>query len=407
MVNDAPKAVAQKQVARKPEVSKPQAGTGRMRQSVVAVVSVLLVAIIVTQALLFFHVPLSNVFASHGTNSVNNTSYAAPSVPQVPKTTVVRSGSFETGIVTPQWQQQTAYNASWQQSVSDIQTQTGGRWIELSLLFSQPSSTSTTVQVTQSTPLVSSFAAGIRAARAKGMHVFVVPLMGVNEPGGWAGSIHFSTQAQAQSWFDSYWNTYRPYVEAAAQAGADQMAIATECAWLQQNAPSSLWNQLITRIRSVYAGTLTYDMNWYPTNIAIPDWFGNANLSMIGVSSYFPLVDTSTRIDPSAMVSLWHTKVLTVLDNLSTRIGKPVLISEIGYRNSSDALYQTWDQNSMKPLDPQEQAGAYNAALTNAIPDKHIAGIFFWGWQDVGRFTLKGQSETLAVLHKWYTSVGA
>ena len=107
------------------------------------------------------------------------------------------------------------------------------------------------------------------------------------------------------------------------------------------------------------------------------------------------------------MVSLWHTKVLTVLDTLSIHIGKPVLISEIGYRNSSDALYQTWDQNSSKPLDPQEQAGAYNAALTNAIPDQHIAGIFFWGWQDVGRFTLKGQSETLAVLHKWYTSVGA
>lgn len=78
--------------------------------------------------------------------------------------------------------------------------------------------------------------------------------------------------------------------------------------------------------------------------------------------------------------------------------------SEIGYRNSSDTLYHTWEQDSSKPLDPQEQAGAYNAALTNVIPDSHIAGIFFWGWENVGRFTLKGQSETLAVLRKWYTS---
>jgi len=60
----------------------------------------------------------------------------------------------------------------------------------------------------------------------------------------------------------SYWNTYKPYVVAAAQVGADQMAIATECSRLQQHAPTTLWNQLIDRIRGVFAGTLTYDMNW-------------------------------------------------------------------------------------------------------------------------------------------------
>ncbi len=368
------------------------------RNALIVVLALLLLGVL-GQTLGMLHMPAVNVF------SAGKSTGGATFISQPPAATVTRTRTFETGIVTPQWQQQTAYGPQWQQSLSDIQAQTGSQWIEFSLLFSQSSSSSTTVRTTQSTPLVSSFAAGVRAAHAKGLHVFVVPLMGVDEKGGWAGSIQLSSRTQEQAWFDSYWNTYKPYVVAAAQEGVDQMAIATECSWLQENAPAALWNQLIDRIRGVYAGTLTYDMNWYPVNQAIPSWYSNQNIGMIGVSSYIPLTDVSTRIDPKDMAALWKQKIGSILDSISTRAGKPVLISEIGYRNSTNALYHSWEQDSTLPLDPAEQAGAYDAALTNAIGDQRIAGIFFWGWEDVGKFTLKGQTMTNAVLHKWYTSV--
>ena len=372
----------------------------RQRNALLIVAVVLLLGVL-GEALFTFHTPIMNALSfGKNTNADGATFITNP-----PAVTVTRARTFETGIVTPQWQQQKAYGPQWQQSLSDIQTQTGAQWIELSLLFSQSTSASTTVRTTQSTPLVSSFAAGVRAAHAKGLHVFVVPLMGVDEAGGWAGSIQFTSQEQEQAWFDSYWTTFKPYVVAAAQAGVNQMAIATECAWLQQHAPAALWNQLVDRIRGVFAGTLTYDMNWSPVNQQIPNWFSNQNISMIGVSSYYPLTDMSTRIDPKDMLGLWKDKIASNLDAISIRVGKPVLISEIGYRNSSNALYHSWEQNSTTPLDPAEQAGAYEAALANAVPDQHIAGIFFWGWEDVGKFTLKGQNLTTAVLHKWYTSV--
>ncbi len=369
------------------------------RVALIAGVTLVVLAIL-GQVLFALHVPMPSVLAFG-----NNASTGATFITQPPAVTVTRLRTFETGIVTPQWQQQTAYGPQWQQSLPAIQTGTGAQWIELSLLFSQATSTSTTVTTTQSTPLVSAFAAGVRAAHARGLHVFVVPLISVSEQGGWAGSIRLDSQEQQKAWFDSYWNTYKPYVEAAAQAGADQMAIATECSWLQQNAPATLWNELINRVHNVFAGMLTYDMNWYPVDQPIPTWFNNKHINMIGVSSYIPLIDTPTRVDPKDMPSLWRDKVLSVLDKISTRIGKPVLVSEIGYRNSADALYNTWLQDSTTPLDPAEQAGAYDAALSNVVPDQHIAGIFFWGWEDVGKFTLKGQDMTNAVLHKWYTSV--
>ncbi len=369
------------------------------RNGLLVVVAFLLLGVL-GQALFAAHLPIINVFSADKGANANRATF----ILHTPAVTVTRTQPFETGIVTPQWQQQNAYDAHWQQSLSDIQTQTDSRWIELSLLFSQSTSTSTSVQTTQSTPLVASFAAGVRAAHAKGLHVFVVPLMGVQEKGGWAGSIHFSSQAQEQAWFDSYWNTYKPYVVAAAQAGADQMAVATECSWLQQHVSAALWNQLIDRVHSVFAGTLTYDMNWDTVNQSMPIWFNNQNISMIGVSAYIPLTDVSQRIDPKAMVALWKEKVKSILDTISVQVGKPVLVSEIGYRDSADALYHSWEQNSNTPVDPAEQAGAYEAALENVLPDQRIAGIFFWGWEDVGMFTLKGQNMTNAVLHNWYTS---
>ena len=102
------------------------------------------------------------------------------------------------------------------------------------------------------------------------------------------------------------------------------------------------------------------------------------------------------------MPALWRDKIKTQLDALAGQIGKQVLISEIGYRNSSDALYHTWESTTTAKADPQEQAGAFDATLTNVFSDAHIAGTFFWGWDDVGRFAFSGQPAT-QVLLKWYT----
>ncbi len=257
----------------------------------------------------------------------------------------------------------------------------------------------TQVRTNQSAPTPLAFASGIQAAREQGYHVFVVPLMGVDSPADqWAGTIQFSNYQNEAQWFDSYWKTYEPYVEVAAHNGADQLAIATEMVVLQQLAPAPLWNTLIARIHSVFPGTLTYDQ-------PPPSWMSNPLLAVIGISEYLQLATDQTRVDPKEMPGLWKTIVRTALDTFSLEVGKPLLISEIGYRNTADALYHPWARYSTgSPPDPEEQAAACDAALMNVIPDKHIVGIFFWGWDGVQGLKLSGQSAALAVLNKWYTS---
>lgn len=327
--------------------------------------------------------------------------------PRNQETTYYQRPDFETGIVFPQWTHD-AYgpdDPAWQQGLSDIQTQTGAHWIEMTLLFSQPTVTSTQVAASPSAPSVESVAAGISAARALGYHVFIAPLFGVDSPpGAWAATIHFSTYQEESQWFDSFWQAYQPYVEVAAQEGADQVSIGTELQWLEQYVPNSLWEGLIGRVRSVFPGTITYDMNWSSLSLPLPNWMNNQDLAMVGVSEYIPLVDVRTRVEPKDLYALWKARVKSTLDNVAIHLGKPVLISEIGYRNSADALYHPWFPTStVSPPDPEEQAAACDAALANVVPDTHIGGIFFWGWDGVQGFKLSGQ-PAVAVLHKWYTS---
>jgi hypothetical protein len=314
--------------------------------------------------------------------------------------------SFEKGVVFPRWNQ-TSYgpgDSEWLQGLSDIQVQTGARWIEMPILFSQPSLTSSQVMIGPNTPSVASVVAGIRTARALGYHVFVTPLIGVIGPGLWAANIQFSSYKQEEDWFNNFWQALKPYVWAAQIAGADQVSIGSEEVWLEQFAPASLWNTLIARVRSIFSRLITYDMDWTSLSSPVRTWMSNPNLSTIGVTEYIPLVDVPKRVDPKVMFSLWRDKVKRAIDNFAIRSGKPVLIAEIGYRNTTDALYHSWDTESpASSPDPIEQAAACNAALENVMSDPHIAGIFFWGWDGVGAFQLAGQ-PAVVVLHEWYTS---
>ncbi len=108
---------------------------------------------------------------------------------------------FETGMVYPRWDH-TAYGAQdipWQRGLQDIQTKTGAQWIELPVLFTQPTNASLSITAISSTP--GALLAGIQYAHSLGYHVFVIPLIDVNVPGDWSGTI---TPDNVAVWFAHY-----------------------------------------------------------------------------------------------------------------------------------------------------------------------------------------------------------
>ena len=313
---------------------------------------------------------------------------------------------FQTGVIFPQWGglAYSSSDANWQVGLKQIQKQTAAQWIELPVNFYQASMVTTQVMATDMTPTPNAVASGIRIAHAMGYRVFVVPLLTVEGMLTWSGSIKYKTLEQTQAWFKSYFQAYKPYIIAAAQAQADQLATGTEFELLQ-GAPVSLWNSLIEQIHNLFSGALTYDINWSSLYYPLPSWLQNPYLHAIGVSVYNPLTDTPQRLNPAQLPSLWQKTIRKKLDDFAMQISKPLIISEIGYRNSAYALYRPWERGTRamtEPPDPVEQAAAYNAALANALVDPHITGIFFWGWS-IPLFE-PNYKPAAAVMYKWFTS---
>src|SRR5438132_2890934 len=103
-----------------------------------------------------------NFFGFQSPSSQTWSRYASPPTPTRPAIQDQRP-AFEKGVVFPRWAQ-TSYgpgDTEWLQGLSDIQAQTGARWIEMPILFSQASPTSTQVTIGPSTPTVESVVAGI------------------------------------------------------------------------------------------------------------------------------------------------------------------------------------------------------------------------------------------------------
>ncbi|MGH2507585.1 MAG: glycoside hydrolase family 113, partial [Ktedonobacteraceae bacterium] len=306
----------------------------------------------------------SQVAHTQPTTTSTSPLQASSSTPATPQ---LLRPDLERGMVYPEWSPQ-AYgfdDATWQQGVETMKQQTGATWVEMPVVLRQSSESSMDIGPDSNTVTLDAFGNGIQRAVSLGYHVFFVPLTDVVASGEWAGVIQYQSQQQMQTWFDRYWHALQPYAEVAQEAGAEQMSVGTELEWMSSHAPASLWNQLIANVQSVFKGTLTYYMNWWPsltvTHQAPPSWFHNPALGKIGISEYIPLVDSSQRVDPSVMPALWKSRVENLIDNFAEQVGKPVILSEIGYRDTSDALYNPFSGVGSGSGDSQEQAAAYTA----------------------------------------------
>ena len=309
---------------------------------------------------------------------------------------------FQTGVVFPQWGT-TAYSATnenFTYGLQEIHDQTGARWVELTITLYQKDFNTNHLDPSEQTVTPESLAEGIRIAHQHGYKVFVAPLLTVGATG-WAGDIHYRRLRDTSAWFENYFQSLLPYLQVATQEHVEQFALGTEYEALEA-APSDLWNTLIDQARAHLSrqADLRYELDRRAQASARLDG-KNHNLDF-SRRLCLPAADDPPRSTRRGWShALWQYKIGDMLDALSIASGKDIVLSEIGYRNSADALYQPWQWKSSAPADPDLQAAAYEAALQNIIRDPYIAGAFFWGWS-VPAFA-PNWLPAAQTLHRWYT----
>jgi len=199
-----------------------------------------------------------------------------------------------------------------------------------------------------------------------------------------------------------------------AQAGGvETFVIGNEMSHLSGSQYRSYWTDLISAVRAVYHGELTY--------AAATDEAGNVSfwdqLDTIGVNTYPPLTSSSTPtvedlvhawsevpINPYYAAAFQYKSPVDFLHSLSEQFGKPVLMTEVGYRSIEGTAIAPGSWTASGTPSTSGQADAYNAffQVWAAHGGSWLNGAELWQWDlsnqyNAGGFSVMGKPAAAIV----------
>lgn len=192
--------------------------------------------------------------------------------------------------------------------------------------------------------------------------------------GEFTGGIKMTSETDWKLLEASYSRFILEYAQIAQEVGADIFCIGTELECFIDNR-SDYWKQLISNIKKIYKGKLTYAANWNEYE-KTPFWH---DLDYIGIDAYFPVSDEKTPTI-NVLKKSWKAHKLTMkaFHNLHN---KPILFTEYGYRSVDFSGKEPWrsDQN-MNVVNLEAQTKATQVLFETFWDEDWFAGGFLWKW---------------------------
>jgi len=227
----------------------------------------------------------------------------------------------------------------------------------------------------------SSWVTRIDNAQLAGFKAFLKPHVWIDNPpvGKWRSDI-YTEGKDWETWKDSYRDFIIRYARIAQRSEAEMFCIGAEFTKLSKTYPE-YWRTLISEVRTIYHGKLTYAANWYQEYEQVTFW---NDLDYVGIQAYFPLTDKHT---PSVkkLTRAWNKK-LVGLQSLSATTNRPILFTEMGYRSSSGAAIKPWEwvedptNNDVQSCE-NTQANCYQAFFNTIWTQEWFAGVHIWQWR--------------------------
>ena len=232
--------------------------------------------------------------------------------------------------------------------------------------------------------------------RAAGMHAALMPVVRLSRraEGDWRGVI---TPADGPAaWFAAYQGFVLPLADLAQQAGAQRFVVGSELGSME---PFEMrWRDLIRDVRLRYRGRLLYSANWDRAS-AVPFWDA---LDEVGQTAYFPLQNRAQDAPSSALLQRAWREPRQTIAALSARVGKHIVITEVGYPSQAGAADRPWDETASSGPDLPLQARLYQAFCDAFAQTPEVSGFYVWNWfgfggpRDAG-FTPRGKPASHAL----------
>lgn len=243
----------------------------------------------------------------------------------------------------------------------------------------------------------SAFIRDIHKLHDKDLAVMIKPHLWMSS--GWRSNINFETKNDWNNWFLDYRKNMIHYAIMAQKTNAELFCIGTELRSSLKEAPER-WLALIKEIKSIYKGKLTYAANWDDPFEFIEFW---NELDYIGVQAYYPLTKNSSP-NLKEIKDGWGKHIVS-LKSLSKKYNKPILFTEIGYRNDINATKNPWEWGSIfkrlyKKKSDRTQQLAYQALFEKLWDEDWFAGLFPWEWTSSDFPIYKKPSQNTITI--WY-----
>ncbi len=237
----------------------------------------------------------------------------------------------------------------------------------------------------------------LRSAHTLGLKVMLKPHL-------WAGrrfhgDIEFDKVARFDAWFAQYRRWLLHFARFAELHRVDLLAIGNELSGLTVH--EGHWRGLISDIRKIYSGPITYAAHWNGEFGQVSFW---DQLDYIGVNFYFPMAEDRERPAANAVkISETQARIQAV----SKKFDKPILFTEVGFPALKTAASRPWEENS-SGLDAALQKQCYEAWFQYFSQEPNVAGMYWWKWPTHGR---SGPFDTshrpvgkpaVEVLRKWF-----
>ncbi len=192
--------------------------------------------------------------------------------------------------------------------------------------------------------------------------------------GSWPGDVTFDNDRDWQIFFTNYGRWALHYALLAEMYGFDAYCIGTELRYTTLKKPDE-WRKLVQAIRKVYNGSLTYAANWGEECEELSFW---EVFDFIGINCYYPLHKGATATDSDLMKGA--ERVVEKMEAISKRVGRPVWLTEIGYRSATSPWQQPHEEAGDRTIDDEAQARSYNAMLAACEGQNWLLGFFWWKW---------------------------
>ncbi len=244
----------------------------------------------------------------------------------------------------------------------------------------------------------------IQMAKSEGLKVMLKPHVWVVGQG-WPGDFDLVKEEDWRSWEDSYRAYILRFAEVAKEQQVDLFCIGTEYRKAVVKRPK-FWKQLVTEVKRIYDGPLTYAANW-DNYEKVTFW---NQLDYIGIDAYFPL---SEKAQPtvSELREAWGA-VEDKLAKFSAENDRSILFTEYGYKSIeySNAGFWKYQEDTVK-TSAGNQNRAYQALYESVWMNDWMAGGFLWKWhlypeEKIGgesnrRYTPQGKPTEETII-QWY-----